>query len=127
MWALVPTGGAAGTGGKDRESAYEIVKRLNPEVGSEEEWIASLKGKDGKNGANGKDGAAGAKGDPGTPGAAGKDCTNGKDCKYITAIKLIKDENGGITSGTVTFSDDSTLPITIGGQESAYSFSNISA
>lgn len=119
MWALVPSGGAAGTGGKDGESAYEIAKRLNPEVGSEEEWIASLKGKDGKNGANGKDGAAGAKGAPGTPGAAGKDCTNGKDGKYITAIKLIKDENGGTTSGTVTFSDASTLPITIGDQESA--------
>jgi len=55
-------------------SAYELAKELDPSVGSEEEWIASLKGNDGADGADGKDGKDGrdgAKGDPGVQGAKG--------------------------------------------------------
>ena len=66
-WIPIPatgTPGADGKDGADGKSAYEIAKEKNPDVGSEEEWLASLKGKDGINGTNGKDGA---------PGAAGKD------------------------------------------------------
>ena len=42
--------------GRDGFSAYDIAKSLNPEIGSQSEWVASLKGE------------TGDKGDPGTPG-----------------------------------------------------------
>ena len=67
-------GGGGGTG-KDGKSAYDIAVE-NGFVGNEQEWIASL---------NGKDGAQGAKGDKGEPGAPGKNGADGKDGK--TPIK----------------------------------------
>lgn len=42
--------GADGKPGDDGASAYEIAKRLDPTIGTETEWIESLKGKDGKDG-----------------------------------------------------------------------------
>ena len=69
--------------GADGKSAYDIAKGLNASIGTESEWIASLKGdkgdtgltgaagKDGLNGLNGKDGAKGDKGDTGLTGAKG--------------------------------------------------------
>ena len=42
--------------------------------------------------------------DPGTP---------GKDGKSVTAIELTTDESGKVTGGTVTFSDETTSPITV--------------
>ena len=53
------------------ESAYDIAVRYGFE-GTEEEWIASLKGADGKNGEDGVDGVDGEAGDDGEDGAAGK-------------------------------------------------------
>jgi len=61
--------------GTDGKSAYEIAVE-HGYVGTEAEWLASLKGKDG---ANGKDGADGKDGANGKDGADGKDGVNGKD------------------------------------------------
>lgn len=55
---------------KDGESAYEIAVD-NGFVGTEQEWLNSLKGADGHDGADGKDGKDGADGAPGQPGAKG--------------------------------------------------------
>ena len=51
---------ASGVNGK---SAYEVAV-ANGFVGTEKEWLASLKGADGKDGVPGKDGAPGVKGEP---------------------------------------------------------------
>lgn len=55
-------------------------------------------------GTQGPQGDPGEKGDPGTP---------GKDGKSVTAIELTTDESGKVTGGTVTFSDETTSPITV--------------
>lgn len=47
--------GASGTPGQDGKSAYEIAVE-NGFEGTEEEWLASLKGSDGQNGQDGEDG-----------------------------------------------------------------------
>ena len=59
--------GPQGEAGEDGKSAYEIAVE-NGFEGTEEEWLASLKGQDGE---DGKDGAAGDKGDKGDKGDAG--------------------------------------------------------
>lgn len=71
------TGGSGGTGA-DGKSAYEIAVEHGFE-GTEEEWLASLKGEPGKDGAPGKDGVDGAPGKDGQDGAPGKDGEPGKD------------------------------------------------
>lgn len=63
------SGGGAGEPGK---SAYEIAVEHGFE-GSEEEWLASLKGEKGDRGPQGP------KGDKGDPGPAGKDGKDGVD------------------------------------------------
>ena len=67
---------------KDGYSAYEIALN-NGFVGTEEEWLASLKGEPGVAGANGKDGNAGK---DGRDGADGYTPIKGKD--YFDAIYL---------------------------------------
>ena len=71
--------------GKDGKSAYEIAVE-NGFVGTETEWLESLKGADGKDGINGKDGVDGA---PGQDGIDGQDGINGADGKsaYIIAVE----------------------------------------
>lgn len=54
------------------ESAYEIALKHGFE-GTEEEWLASLHGKDGKDGVDGKNGIDGKDGRDGTDGKDGKD------------------------------------------------------
>ena len=49
--SLGGVGGGAGTPGRDGESAYEIAKRYGF-IGTEKQWIDSLKGKDGISGKN---------------------------------------------------------------------------
>lgn len=61
--------------GKDGRSAYEIAVE-HGFVGTEAEWLKSLKGVDGKDGVNGKDGCDGRNGVDGLPGKDGK---NGED------------------------------------------------
>lgn len=60
--------------------------------------------------------AAGVKGDPGADGkdgAAGKDGANGKDGLSMKALALTADSTGKLTGGTVTLTDDSTVPVTV--------------
>jgi len=62
--------------GKDGKSAYEIAVE-HGFVGTEAEWLKSLKGVDGKDGVNGKDGCDGRNGVDGLPGKDGKDGADG--------------------------------------------------
>lgn len=116
-------GGGAGSNGK---SAYEIWLELGNE-GSEDEFIASLKGpkgdtgtqgapgtpgKDGSNGQKGDKGEPGAKGDKGEPGTPGADGADGVDGISVTAIEHIM--NAGVLESVVyTMSDGSTINATI--------------
>ena len=83
--------------GKDGKSAFEIAIE-HGFVGTEAEWLESLKGVDGKDGVNGKDGCDGRNGVDGLPGKDGKDGAdglpgrdgiNGSDGKsaYIIAVE----------------------------------------
>lgn len=60
---------AGGSGGADGKSAYEIAVEYGFE-GTEEEWLASLKGEKGDKG---------DKGDTGAQGIPGKDGADGQD------------------------------------------------
>lgn len=64
----------------------------------------------GKDGTNGKDGATGPAGKDGATGTKGAD---GKAGASVKSIKLTKDENGLITGGTATLTDNTTAPITV--------------
>ena len=76
--------------GKDGKSAYQIAIE-NGFVGTEIEWLESLKGADGKDGINGKDGADGLPGKDGIDGqngADGQDGVNGSDGKSAYEIAV---------------------------------------
>ena len=68
--------------GTDGKSAYEIAVE-HGFVGTEVEWLESLKGVDGKDGVNGKDGCDGRNGADGLP---GRDGIDGKSA-YIIAVE----------------------------------------
>ena len=77
--------------GKDGKSAYEIAVEYGF-VGTEAEWLESLKGvngKDGCDGRNGVDGLPGKDGKNGADGLPGRDGINGTDGKsaYIIAVE----------------------------------------
>ena len=74
--------GQDGVNGIDGKSAYEIAV-ANGFIGTESEWLESLKGSDGRDGVDGKDGA------DGLPGKDGIDGQNGADGKsaYIIAVE----------------------------------------
>lgn len=55
-------------------------------------------------------GPKGDKGDTGQQGPAGK---NGSDAKQITKVVINTDATDKVTGGTVTFTDESTVEITI--------------
>ena len=79
----IPAGSQKGDKGDPGKSAYEIAV-ANGYVGTEQEWIASLKGDKGDPGTpgtNGKDGVNGTNGKDGINGKDGKDGINGKDGK----------------------------------------------
>lgn len=73
--------------GKDGKSAYQIAIE-NGFIGTEEEWLESLKGIDGKDGINGKDGAPGQDGIDGQNGADGQDGVNGSDGRSAYEIAV---------------------------------------
>lgn len=108
------SGGVAGSNGK---SAYEIWLELGNE-GTEEAFIASLKGPKGDTGAQGASGDKGDKGDkgeqgiqgpkgePGTPGADGVD--------GISVVSIEHIMNAGVLESVIyTMSDGSTINATI--------------
>lgn len=74
------------------------------------------KGEQGPAGAKGEAGSAGPAGPvgpTGAAGAAGAAGAKGDAGASVTAIKLVKDASGAITSGTATLSDGTNVPITI--------------
>lgn len=74
------------------------------------------KGEQGPAGAKGEAGPAGPAGPvgpTGAAGAAGAAGAKGDAGASVTAIKLVKDASGAITSGTATLSDGTSVPITI--------------
>ena len=96
--------GADGSDGAAGKSAYEIALQ-NGFVGTETDWLESLKGQKGD---TGEPGAAGAKGDTGTPGkdgVNGKDGTNGVDGKngadgYSPTATVTETDAGAVISIT---------------------------
>lgn len=64
--------GSEGKPGQNGESAYQIAVRLDDFKGSEKEWLASLKGKDGAQGETGAQGLQGQKGETGAQGTQGQ-------------------------------------------------------
>lgn len=68
--------------GADGKSAYEIAVD-NGYVGTETEWLASLKGEQGETGATGPQGEAGADGQDGVNGADGADGQDGQSAYQI--------------------------------------------
>ena len=71
---------------------------------------AGPKGDKGDTGQQGPQGEKGDKGDAGQQGPAGK---NGSDAKQITKVVINTDATDKVTGGTVTFTDESTVEITI--------------
>lgn len=72
------TDGKDGKDGMDGKSAYEVAV-ANGYVGTETEWLAYLKGKDGKDGVNGVDGKDGQNGQDGANGTDGQNGADGQD------------------------------------------------
>lgn len=74
--------GVDGANGADGASAYAIAVS-HGYVGTETQWLASLKGKDGANGKDGVNGKDGADGKDGTNGVDGEDGSDGKSAYEI--------------------------------------------
>ena len=91
--------------GKDGKSAFEIAIE-HGFVGTEVEWLESLKGVDGKAGVNGKDGCDGRNGADGLP---GRDGIDGKSA-YINMDFQEQKQNGFKVSKVLTARTES-LPI----------------
>lgn len=101
--------GAAGESGADGKSAYQIAID-NGFVGSQSEWLASLKGATGASGAPGKDGASGSPGADGitpTIGANGNwylgSTDTGKPSRGKSAYQYAQD--GGYTGTETEFAE----------------------
>ena len=94
------------------------AEKLNKlEAGVQNEQVGP-QGPKGDTGAQGPKGDKGDTGEPGSQGPAGADGRDGAqgpagaDGKSVKAIALTTTA-GAVTGGTVTFSDDSTAPITV--------------
>ena len=93
VWKEAPiaiTAGMNGKDGKDGKSAYQIAVE-NGFEGSETDWLASLKGADGRNGIDGTNGTNGKDGKDGTNGKDGKTPIKGVD--YFTQAEIQQIEN----------------------------------
>ena len=77
--------------GKDGKSAYQIALD-NGFVGTEQEWLDSLKGDKGDKGEQGEKGKQGDKGDKGDTGEAGYTPVKGEDYFTASEIAEIKQE-----------------------------------
>lgn len=89
----------------DNGSTYEDLVPLSEITG--EKGATGEKGSKGEKGDTGATGAKGDKGDTGATGSAGK---NGAS---IASIILTKDEDGNITGGSATLTDDTVINISI--------------
>ena len=100
--------GATGSAGKDGTNGTSVtVSKVSESTADGGSNVVTFS--DGKTVTikNGSKGSAGSNGKDGTNG------TNGKDGLSITAINLVQDATGVITSGTATLSDNSVIDITI--------------
>ncbi|MBQ2781180.1 MAG: collagen-like protein, partial [Clostridia bacterium] len=89
---------AAGVNGTNGDSAYDIAKK-NGFVGTEEEWLASLKGEQGQQGIQGIQGEKGDKGEKGETGATGATGAQGEQGVGVSKVEIINNEL------TITLSD----------------------
>lgn len=98
---IVGKDGLDGTNGQNGLSAYEIAKN-GGFIGTEEEWLKSLKGADGAKGEKGEQGLQGIQGEKGQNGKDGTNGTNG--------IDGIDGKDGiGITNAEINASGELTL------------------
>ena len=74
---------------------------------------AGPKGEKGDTGNTGPQGIQGPKGDKGDTGQQGPAGEDGSDAKQITKVVINTDATDKVTGGTVTFTDESTVEITI--------------
>ncbi|RGF40167.1 collagen-like protein [Ruminococcus sp. AF42-10] len=84
---IVGKDGLDGTNGQNGLSAYEIAKN-GGFIGTEEDWLKSLKGADGAKGEQGEQGIQGIQGEKGQNGKDGTNGTNGKDGIGITNAEI---------------------------------------
>lgn len=78
-----------------------------------EDGIADIELTPGPKGETGAQGPAGPKGDKGDTGQQGPAGEDGSDAKQITKVVINTDATDKVTGGTVTFTDESTVEITI--------------
>jgi len=92
------------------ESAYEIAVR-HGFVGTEEEWLQSLKGDDGAKGDTGEKGESGAKGDKGDTGEKGDDGENAPARNGVENVDFSYKwtEYGQVMVCTITMEDGSVI------------------
>lgn len=104
--------GEDGVDGLDGKSAYQLALAANPAIGTEVEWLASLKGAIGDVGAKGTDGTDGAKGDKGDQGIQGVKGNDGADGVTQNATTITF--TGLVTDTATPVSDTDTLLTVIG-------------
>ena len=93
------------------EGEVLTVERMNAlEEGAAEPGPAGPKGEKGDPGAAGP---KGDKGDPGATGAKGDKGETGAAGKGIKSLALTTNGEGKVTGGTLTFSDNTTSPVTV--------------
>lgn len=78
-----------------------------------EDGIANIELTPGPKGETGAQGPAGPKGDKGDTGQQGPPGEDGSNAKQITKVVINTDATDKVTGGTVTFTDESTVEITI--------------
>lgn len=103
-----------GTDGVDGKSAYEVAV-INGFIGTETEWLVSLKGATGEQGVQGIQGIKGDTGSAGATGADGADGTNGSDGEDGRGISNIAktSTSGLVDTYTITFTDNTTATFTV--------------
>lgn len=98
------------------EITSEKLNKLEAGVENEQIGPQGPKGETGATGPQGEKGATGPQGEPGekgATGAAGAAGKNGADGKSVKALALTTDDDGKVTAGTITFSDDTTAKVTV--------------
>ena len=110
--------------GEPGESAYEIAVR-NGFPGTEQEWLASLKGDKGADGEKGTDGEDGKEGNNGAPGAQGlsafeiakkNDLTTAEtEAEWIASLQGKDGTDGVIDFSSLTFGVDADGYLTVNG------------
>ncbi|MER2227205.1 MAG: collagen-like protein [Carnobacterium sp.] len=90
-----------------------VEAQKGPKGDTGETGPAGPKGDTGAKGDKGDTGAKGDKGDTGAAGAKGDPGAKGADGASIKSIVFTKGEDGTITGGTATLTNDETVAITV--------------